>query len=106
MTLNRAAASVGSVDAGVTVQQLSPKIILAVNVNGAHGKSFQASLIYSNSILPTLSNRDTAGRRVAAIDEHIVIHGVVERRHRDQWRRGHTLNGVAAKQLGVYRDEQ
>lgn len=55
VTLNRSAAGVASVDAGVTVMQLSPKIILAVNMNGSHGKSFQASLIYSNSILLTAS---------------------------------------------------
>ena len=52
VTLNRAAQSVASTDSGVTVVQLSPKIILSVNVNGSHGKSFQASLVYSNSILP------------------------------------------------------
>jgi hypothetical protein len=55
VTLNRSAVSVASVDAGVTVMQLSPKIILAVNMNGSHGKSFQASLIYSSSILLTVS---------------------------------------------------
>jgi hypothetical protein len=56
VTLNRAAAGVGYADAGVTVLQLSPQIILSVNVNGSLGKSFQASLIYSNSILPSLGN--------------------------------------------------
>jgi len=43
VTLNRPAASVLSVDAGVTVLQLAPKILLLVNVNGSHGKTFQAS---------------------------------------------------------------
>lgn len=40
----------------MTLVQLAPQIILAVNVNGAHGKTFQASLSYANSILPTLNN--------------------------------------------------
>ena len=43
MTLNRAATGTISVDSGVTVTALSPKIILSVNVNGAKGKSFNAS---------------------------------------------------------------
>jgi len=43
VTLNRSAAGVISVDSGVTVVQLSPQIILSVNVNGSHGKSLQAS---------------------------------------------------------------
>ncbi len=51
VTLNRAATGVASVDAGVTVMQLSPQIILAVNVNGSHGKSYQAALTYSNFVL-------------------------------------------------------
>jgi len=56
VTLNRAASSVASSDAGVTVVQLAPEIILSVNVNGSHGKSFQASLNYSNSVLPAVNN--------------------------------------------------
>jgi hypothetical protein len=56
LTLNRSAAGVSSADPGVTVLQLSPQIILSVNVNGSHGRSFQVVLSYSNSILPTLSN--------------------------------------------------
>lgn len=43
VTLNRSAAGVSSADSGVTVMQLSPQIILSVNVNGSHGKTFQAS---------------------------------------------------------------
>ncbi len=42
VTLNRAATGVLSMDPGVTVVQLSPQIILSVNVSGAAGKSFQA----------------------------------------------------------------
>jgi Polysaccharide lyase family 8, super-sandwich domain/Polysaccharide lyase family 8, C-terminal beta-sandwich domain len=56
LTLNRSAASLASADSGVTVAQLAPQIILSVNVNGSHGKTFHALLNYSNSILPTLSN--------------------------------------------------
>ncbi|HWC60137.1 MAG TPA: polysaccharide lyase 8 family protein [Verrucomicrobiae bacterium] len=52
VTLNRTAASVASADPGVTVMQLSPQIILAVNVNGSHGNSFQAALTYPNFVLP------------------------------------------------------
>ena len=43
LTLNRSALSLLSADPGVTVTQLSPTIVLSVNVNGAQGKSFQAS---------------------------------------------------------------
>ena len=43
ITLNRSALSLLSADPGVTVTQLSPTIVLSVNVNGAQGKSFQAS---------------------------------------------------------------
>lgn len=45
VTLNRSAESVASADPGVTVLQLSPQIILSVNVNGAHGRSFQAAMV-------------------------------------------------------------
>lgn len=51
VTLNRSASSVVSADAGVTVVQLSPTIILTVNTSGAHGKSFQAVFDYSGSNL-------------------------------------------------------
>src|SRR6185503_7467549 len=52
VTLNRVAQSLVSADPGVTVLQLSPQIKLAVNVNGSHGKSYQAALIYPNFSLP------------------------------------------------------
>lgn len=55
VTLNRAAAGVLFADPGVTVSQLSPQIVLSVNVSGSLGKTFQATLSYSNSILPTLN---------------------------------------------------
>lgn len=56
ITLNRAAQTIASRDPEVTVVQLSPKIILLVNVNNSHGKSFQAALVYSNSVFPVLSD--------------------------------------------------
>ncbi len=55
LTLNRAASSVQSADAGVTVVQLSPQVILSINVNGSLGKTFQTVLNYSNSPLPALA---------------------------------------------------
>ena len=61
VTLNRAAASTRSADPGVTVLQLSPQIVLSVNVNGALGKTFQASFVYSNSILPILNGVSPTG---------------------------------------------
>jgi hyaluronate lyase len=56
VTLNRAATGFESADAGVTVEQLSPQIVLSVNVNGALGKTFQASFPYTNSLWPALNN--------------------------------------------------
>ncbi len=58
VTLDRSAAGLVSADPGVEVVQLTPEVILSVNVNGSHGKTFQASLSYSNSIFPAL-NRPT-----------------------------------------------
>jgi hyaluronate lyase len=52
VTLNRAAQNLVSADPGITVVQLSPQIIFSVNVNGSHGKSFQAALTYPNFVLP------------------------------------------------------
>jgi hyaluronate lyase len=56
VTLNRAAAGLSSADSGVTVLQLSPQIVISVNLNGSLGQTYQASFAYSNSILPTLNN--------------------------------------------------
>lgn len=56
VTLNRSATGFESADAGVTVVQLSPQIIFTVNVNGALGKTFQASFTYANSAWPALNN--------------------------------------------------
>jgi len=56
VTLNRSATGFESADSGVTVEQLSPQIILSVNVNGALGKTFQASFTYTNSQWPALNN--------------------------------------------------
>jgi len=41
--LNRPATAVLSADPGVTVVQLSPQIVLSVNVNGSAGKTYQAA---------------------------------------------------------------
>ena len=43
VTLNRSATSVLSADSGVTVVQLSPQIVLSVNVNASAGKTYQAT---------------------------------------------------------------
>jgi len=41
--LNRPATAILSADPGVTVVQLSPQIVLSVNVNGSAGKTYQAA---------------------------------------------------------------
>lgn len=56
LTLNRAATGFSSADAGVTVEQVSPQIVLSVNVNGSLGKTFQASFPYTNSSWPALND--------------------------------------------------
>lgn len=61
VTLNRSATGLTSADAGITVVQLSPQIIFSVNVNGALGKTFQASFAYTNSLWPELSNVTPVG---------------------------------------------
>jgi hyaluronate lyase len=43
VTLNQAALALISADPGVTVEQLSPEIVLSVNLNGSLGRTFQAS---------------------------------------------------------------
>ncbi len=45
VTFNRAAAATVFADPGVTVVQLSPQIILSVNVSGSLGKTYQVSFI-------------------------------------------------------------
>jgi len=54
VTLNRSASALLSADAGVTNVQLSPQIIFSVNVNGSHGKTFQASFQIS-SLAPAVA---------------------------------------------------
>jgi hyaluronate lyase len=61
VTLNHAASSLASADAGVTVAQLSPQIIFSVNVNGSMGKSFQAAFNYTNSSLPGIASISPGG---------------------------------------------
>ncbi len=65
VTLNQAASSVLSADAGVTVVQLTPQIVLSVNVSSAPGATFQASFASAaattNSIPPTISSVGMVG---------------------------------------------
>ncbi len=61
LTLNRGAIGFSTADPGVTVEELSPQIILSVNVNGALGKTFQASFPYTNSLWPALNNVSPVG---------------------------------------------
>jgi hyaluronate lyase len=56
LTLNRAATGFEIADPGVTVVQVSPEIVLSVNVNGGLGKTFQASFPYMNSLWPALND--------------------------------------------------
>lgn len=51
VTLNRSALSLVSADSGVTVVQLTPQIILSVNVNGSRGKSYQATLQIPQAVI-------------------------------------------------------
>ena len=60
VTLNRAALSASATDAGVTVVQLSPQIVLSVNVSGSLGKTYQASFILQTSIVAAADARATA----------------------------------------------
>jgi hyaluronate lyase len=55
VTLNQSASSVLSADSGVTVVQLSPQIILSVNVNGSHGRSFQASFQLGSPVVAIIA---------------------------------------------------
>lgn len=61
VTLNRSATGYESADPGVTVEELSPQIVLSINVNGAQGKTFQASFTYTNSQWPALNNVTPVG---------------------------------------------
>jgi hyaluronate lyase len=65
VTLARAAASALSADAGVTVVQLSPQIILSVNVSGSLGKTYQASFALAaastNASVPVISSAGLSG---------------------------------------------
>lgn len=55
VTLNRSASGLLSADAGVMVLQLSPQIAFSVNVNGSHGKTFQASFSYTGPGIPIIT---------------------------------------------------
>ena len=61
LTLNQSAASVVSADPEVSVVQLSPKIILSVDVSGTLGRAIQASFItnsvaVSNTVPPVITS--------------------------------------------------
>jgi hyaluronate lyase len=55
LTCNRTCTGVLSADPGVTVVQTNPILKLSVNVNGAHGKTFQARFTLPYSGPPTLT---------------------------------------------------
>jgi len=59
--LNRPATAVLSADLGVTVVQLSPQIILSVNVNGSAGKTYQAAFSLPASSLSWDANSGGTG---------------------------------------------
>lgn len=61
VTLNRAATSTLSADPGVTVVQLSPQIMLSVNVNGSLGQTYQASFAYAPPTVTWDANTGTTG---------------------------------------------
>ncbi len=61
VTLNRSATGILSVDPGVTVLQLSPQIVLSVNVSGSAGKSFQAVFSSPTNALVWDANSSGAG---------------------------------------------
>ena len=61
VTLNRAATSTISADPGVTVVQLSPQIVLSVNVNGSLGQTYQASFAYAPPTVTWDANTGTTG---------------------------------------------
>ena len=61
VTLNRAATGIFSLDPGVTVVQLSPQIILSVNVSGTAGQSFQAVFSSPTNALVWDANLSSAG---------------------------------------------
>lgn len=59
--LNRSATGVASADPGVTVVQLSPQVIISVDVNGSLGKSYQAVLTYPPPALTWDANTGSGG---------------------------------------------
>lgn len=55
LSVSRSAVSVISADPQITITQLSPQIQLAVNVNGAAGKSFEAKLNLAQKATPQVT---------------------------------------------------
>ncbi len=66
LTLNRAASALVSADSGVTVSQLSPQIILSVNVKNSLGKTFQAAFSYPSPSLTWDASTGTPGAQDGA----------------------------------------
>jgi hyaluronate lyase len=56
VTLNRSASGLLSADPGITVQQLTNRIIFSVNLNGSLGKTFHASFSYTGPGIPIISS--------------------------------------------------
>ena len=68
LTLSRAASSVLSADAGVTLLQLSPTVQLSISVSGARGRTFQARLATVPTILAVPDSAATGGATPLLID--------------------------------------
>ncbi len=71
VTLNRAGSSLVSADSGITVTQLTPKIIFTVNVNAAKGKTFQASFVQPAQAPAITSITTASGNQGAAFTYQI-----------------------------------
>jgi hypothetical protein len=65
VTLNIAAVSLVSADPGVTVDQLSPQIVLTVHLSNSMGRSFQASFTTPGSQQPPAITQQPAGGAAA-----------------------------------------
>ncbi len=68
VTYARAAFGVLAAESGVVVQQLSPAVQLAVNVNGAHGRSFQARFTMTPAITAVADSAATGGSTPIPVD--------------------------------------
>ena len=68
VTYQRAATGLLSADAGVTVQQLSPAVQIAVNLSGARGKTFQTRFSLASAITAVADTVATGGSTPLLID--------------------------------------